>query len=113
EVAIVPIWLSPIRAPAAAAPFALSPLRAEATYINFGFWDVIRDRKSHPPGYRNRLIERTVAELGGLKSLYSDSYYTKDEFWRVFDHAAYSALKARYDPAGALDRKSTRLNSSH
>ena len=51
---------------------------------------------------RNRLIERKVAELGGLKSLYSDSYYTKDEFWRVFDHPAYSALKARYDPAGAL-----------
>ena len=102
EIGILPIWLCPIRAPAAAAPFALYPLRAEAIYVNFGFWDVVRDRKSHPPGYRNRLIERKVAELGGLKSLYSDSYYTKDEFWRVFDHPAYSALKARYDPAGAL-----------
>jgi len=43
-----------------------------------------------------------VAELGGWKSLYSDSYYTEEEFWRTFDHTAYSALKARYDPAGAL-----------
>ena len=60
EIGILPIWLCPIRAPAAAAPFALYPLRAEATYINFGFWDVIRDRKSHPPGYRNRLIERRL-----------------------------------------------------
>jgi len=40
--------------------------------------------------------------LAGWKSLYSDSYYTPEEFWRVFDRAAYSALKARYDPKGTL-----------
>lgn len=102
EIGILPIWLCPIRAPATSRRFTLYPLRPGALYVNFGFWDVVRDRNSHPPGYRNRLVERKVAELGGLKSLYSDSYYTKDEFWRVFDHAAYSALKARYDPAGAL-----------
>ena len=43
-----------------------------------------------------------MRELGGLKSLYSDSYYTEDEFWSVFDRPAYVALKARYDPHGAL-----------
>ncbi len=102
EIGILPIWLCPIRAPAAVSPFALYPLRAGTIYINFGFWDVVRDRDAQPPGFRNRLIERKVTELGGLKSLYSDSYYTKDEFWSVFDRAAYSALKARYDPAGAL-----------
>ncbi len=102
EIGIHPIWICPIRAPSGSGPFTLYPLRPETTYINFGFWDVVRDRERHPPGYRNRLIERTVAELGGLKSLYSDSFYTEEEFWRIFDHAAYSALKARYDPAGAL-----------
>ena len=102
EIGILPIWLCPIRAPAAAAPFALYPLRAGTIYINFGFWDVVRDREPHPRGYRNRLIERKVRELNGLKSLYSDSYYTSDEFWSVFDRAAYSALKARYDAAGTL-----------
>jgi FAD/FMN-containing dehydrogenase len=102
EIGILPIWLCPIRAPAASAPFALYPLRPGTIYINFGFWDVVRDRVPHPPGYRNRLIERKLAQLGGLKGLYSDSYYTKDEFWSVFDHGVYAALKARYDPAGAL-----------
>lgn len=102
EIGILPIWLCPIRTPSAAAPFTLYPLRREAIYINFGFWDIVRDRAPHPRGYRNRLIERKVAELGGLKSLYSDSYYTREEFWQVFDHAAYLALKARYDPAGLL-----------
>jgi FAD/FMN-containing dehydrogenase len=102
EVGVLPIWLCPIRAPAAGPAFTLYPLRPGKVYVNFGFWDVVRDRERHPPGYRNRLIERKAAELGGLKSLYSDSYYTRDEFWSVFDRAAYEALKERYDPQGAL-----------
>ena len=102
EIGILPIWLCPVRAPAVAVPFTLYALRPGTIYLNFGFWDVVRDREPHPPGYRNRLIERKVAELGGLKGLYSDSYYTPDEFWTIFDRAAYAALKARYDPAGAF-----------
>ena len=102
EIGILPIWLCPIRAPPPALSFTLYPLRPQTTYINFGFWDIVRARERHPPGQRNRMIEHKVAELGGWKSLYSDSYYTGEEFWRMFDHAAYSALKARYDAAGAL-----------
>ncbi len=33
-----------------------------------------------------------------MKSLYSDSYYPEEEFWRVYNRPAYEALKARYDP---------------
>ena len=46
--------------------------------------------------------ERKVADLGGIKSLYSDSYYTRSEFWSIFDADSYAALKAKYDPSGAL-----------
>jgi FAD/FMN-containing dehydrogenase len=102
EVGILPIWLCPIRAPAGSGDFPLYPLEAGAIYVNFGFWDVVADRVARPPGYRNRMIEQRVREFGGLKSLYSDSYYTEDEFWSVFDRPAYVALKARYDPRGAL-----------
>jgi len=102
EIGILPIWLCPIRAPATARRFTLYPLRPDALYVNFGFWDVVRDRVQRPPGYRNRMIEERVRALGGLKSLYSDSYYTEDEFWSVFDRRAYTALKVRYDPRGAL-----------
>ena len=80
----------------------LYPLRPGHLYVNFGFWDVVTERAARPPGYRNRMIERRVRELGGLKSLYSDSYYTEGEFWSVFDRPAYLALKARYDPRGTL-----------
>jgi FAD/FMN-containing dehydrogenase len=45
-------------------------------------------------------VERKVQELGGLKSLYSDSYFPEDEFWRAYDGEAYARLKQRYDPQG-------------
>ncbi|MCL4801153.1 MAG: FAD-binding protein, partial [Burkholderiales bacterium] len=67
-------------------------------YVNFGFWDVVRPDEPHPPGHFNRLVERKVHELGGIKSLYSDSYFTPEEFWATYDRAAYAALKAKYDP---------------
>jgi FAD/FMN-containing dehydrogenase len=102
EIGILPIWLCPIRAPATAQAFTLYPLQPGAFYVNFGFWDVVSDRIARPPGYRNRMIEACVRGLGGLKSLYSDSYYTEAEFWSVFDRDAYRSLKARYDPRGAL-----------
>jgi len=102
EIGILPIWICPIRAPAGSPSFTFYPLHAGSIYVNFGFWDVVNDRVARPPGWRNRKIEARVRELGGLKSLYSDSYYTADEFWQLFDRDAYHALKARYDPQGAL-----------
>ena len=98
EVGILPIWLCPLRVPAADPPFPLYPLQAGALYINFGFWDRVASRQARPPGHVNRKIERKVSELRGLKSLYSDSYFTPDEFWSAYRKPAYDALKERYDP---------------
>jgi len=57
-----------------------------------------------------------VSECGGIKSLYSDSYFTADEFWSIYNRPAYAALKARYDPAGVLGdlyAKVVRSGSDH
>ncbi len=101
EIGILPIWLCPIRASAASA-FPLYPLAPGVPHVNFGFWDAVRSREARPPGDRNRRIERAVRALGGIKSLYSDSYYTEDEFWAIYDREAYAGLKRRYDPDGVL-----------
>ena len=61
-----------------------------------------RTRERHPPGHFNRMIERKVAELGGIKSLYADSFFTEDEFARAYGGGAYRALKIKYDPDGAF-----------
>jgi FAD/FMN-containing dehydrogenase len=102
EIGVLPVWLCPIKSPHAGMPYPLYPLRGDTVYVNFGFWDVVRDRSVLPPGYYNRQIERMVAQLGGIKSLYSDSYYTPQEFWSAYNHGAYDRLKRRYDPRNLL-----------
>ena len=98
EIGILPIWLCPIRPQGR--HFTLYPMDVDRLYVNFGFWDVVRRREAFPPGHHNRLIEAEVMALGGIKSLYSDSYYDADTFWRIYNGEAYRALKAKYDPQG-------------
>ena len=102
EVGILPIWICPIRAPDAARRASLYPLAPGELSINFGFWDAVTSRERVAPGHRNRRIEAMTRELGGVKSLYSDSYFTESEFWSTYDRDAWAALKRRYDPNGAL-----------
>ena len=99
-IGIFPIWICPVRSRGGPAT-PLFPAPAER-YVNFGFWDTLRFRVGYPPGHFNRLVERAVAELGGIKSLYSSSFYTEQEFHRHYGGDAYRELKARYDPQGAL-----------
>lgn len=100
EIGIAPIWICPLRPTGLARDFSLFPMDPARLYINFGFWDVKRTRDAHPAGHFNRLIEAEVAALGGIKSLYSDSYYERDAFDAAFGGKAYRALKAKYDPDG-------------
>ena len=96
-----PQWVCPIGV--AESRFALYPVK-RGWYVNFGFWDVKRTRAAHTPGYFNRLIEDKVGELGGIKSLYSDSYFAEADFHARYGGAAYEALKKKYDPGGAFPR---------
>jgi len=100
EIGILPVWICPIGAYDSQARFPLYPVDPNTLYVNFGFWDVVQDRVRREPGWYNRKIERKVTELGGVKSLYSDSYYPEEEFWRLYNKTAYDALKRRYDPRG-------------
>ena len=101
EIGLWPQWVCPIGPAPEAGHFTLYPMR-EDWYVNFGFWDVKRTREAHPAGHFNRLIEKKVVELGGIKSLYSDSYFPEDEFKRLYGGEAYRRLKAKYDPDQAF-----------
>ncbi len=98
EVGILPVWICPIGGRRAAREFTLYPLQPDTLYVNFGFWDTVRRREAAAPGDCNRSIERKTRELGGMKSLYSDAFYSEREFWDIYDGDAYFAVKRRYDP---------------
>ncbi len=101
EVGILPVWICPIGPPPRPGRFPLYPLRRER-YVNFGFWDVVRGRERHERGHFNRLIENEVDRLGGIKSLYSESFYSEEAFSQRYGGAEYTALKAKYDPQGVF-----------
>jgi FAD/FMN-containing dehydrogenase len=100
NIALWPQWICPIGF-AKDKSFTLYPLRSD-WYVNFGFWDVKRTKERHAPGHFNRLVEKKVVELGGIKSLYSDSFFPPEEFHRLYGGDAYRKLKDKYDPAGAF-----------
>jgi FAD/FMN-containing dehydrogenase len=101
DIGLWPQWICPIGPAPHAGRFTLYPM-APGWYVNFGFWDVKRTREAHPPGHFNRLVERKVAELGGIKSLYSESFFPEEEFRAAYGGEAYAALKRKYDPQGAF-----------
>ncbi len=101
-ICFMPLWTCPTRAYDKKVSFDLYRMDPEKLYINFGFWDVIRGRKSLPPGFYNRQVEEKVMALGGMKSLYSDSYFTNEQFWKMYNKPVYDRLRKKYDQGGAL-----------
>ncbi len=102
EIGVLPIWVCPIGTSDESSRYSLFPLRGDTNYVNFGFWDSTRTRERRPEGFLNKKIERKTAELGGIKSLYSDMYYDEQEFWSTYNRDAYDRLKQIYDPHGKL-----------
>ena len=102
EIGLMPVWICPFKTYEPQHNFHLFQTDPRVLYVNFGFWDSKFTPTAFPQGHFVRLIEHKLAELGGTKSLYSDSYYDADEFWALRDKATYEKLKAKYDPKGRL-----------
>jgi FAD/FMN-containing dehydrogenase len=97
SVPIEPIWLCPVRL---RDRWSLYPMRPGHTYVNLGFWSSVP--VGVVEGETNRMIERKVRELDGHKSLYSEAFYTKDEFDQLYGGEAYRIVKSTYDPGSRL-----------
>lgn len=96
---IEPLWICPLRLRDAAA-WPLYPIRPQRSYVNVGFWSSVP--AGEEPGATNRLIEEKVSELGGHKSLYSESFYDREEFDDLYGGETYRTVKKTYDPDGRL-----------
>jgi FAD/FMN-containing dehydrogenase len=99
NVPIEPIWLCPLRLRDPEG-WPLYPIRADRTYVNIGFWSSVPVGDSE--GATNRRIEAEVSSLDGHKSLYSDSYYSRDEFDQLYGGETYNTVKKTYDPDSRL-----------
>ncbi|WP_020670111.1 FAD-binding oxidoreductase [Amycolatopsis nigrescens] len=102
EIPISPVWVCPVAQRDGGGGWPLYELEPDVLYVNFGFWSAVPLADGEPQGTHNRMIETTVSDLGGRKSLYSESFYDEDVFWQLYNGSAYRAVKDRYDPEHRL-----------
>ena len=117
EVPIEPIWICPLRLRDQAVPatdpgvdpatgqdperpWLLYPLAPDTTYVNIGFWSSAPIEDGMAEGAWNRRIEEEVSRLGGHKSLYSEVFYSREEFARLYGGEHATRLKSEFDPDG-------------
>ena len=102
-----PVWLCPLRlrepsGPGSARRWPGYPLEPGTTYVNVGFWGTVPIAEGARDGDVNRAVERRLTGLDGHKSLYSDAYYDRETFDRLYGGRHLAAVKARYDPDDRL-----------
>jgi FAD/FMN-containing dehydrogenase len=107
HVGMRPVWLCPLRlrepsGPGSARRWPSYPLEPGTTYVNVGFWGTVPIAPGAADGDVNREVEDEVTRVGGHKSLYSDAYYDRETFDRLYDGANLARVKATYDPAHRL-----------
>ncbi|MBA3602081.1 MAG: FAD-binding oxidoreductase [Parachlamydiaceae bacterium] len=108
---IYPMWLLPIKgtkSPQIFAPHLLpdsdkeekkaSEKEENSHFINFGLYGI--PNYSGPVEQITRKLEQTIRLLGGKKVLYSHSYYSREEFWEIYSHASYKALREKTGAEG-------------
>jgi delta24-sterol reductase len=98
ELGIYPLWICPLKPDRTG---IMNPYYKEGdgVMINVGVWG---------PGPTNRekfveanqRLEKTVRDLGGVKWLYAQTYYSEEEFWGIYDRKVYDALRDKYGASG-------------
>ncbi len=90
---IYPLWICPIK-PEPRSPLLCNGLDTQLA-INIGIWG------PRIPKYKdfialNRDLEDELTKMGGKKWMYAHSYFTKDEFWNIYDKKWYDKLRHKY-----------------
>ena len=63
--------------------------------LNIGLWGrILEDRDTFVA--QNCRLENVLSSLGGRKVLYSHTYYTEPEFWKLYNKDSYQDLRRQY-----------------
>ena len=104
EVGMRPVWLCPLVSlgTVTGAGWPSYPMRPGSTYVNVGFWGTVHVGPNASDAPVNRAVEAKVHDLDGHKSLYSEAFYDRETFDRLYGGANLAALKERFDPGDRL-----------
>jgi len=99
ELQIFPLWYCPVKSTMPIGTYPLYKPESEIE-VDFGFYASMELEDHMDPYFYNKKIEEKLLEYNGLKCLYSDTFYGRDQFWSIYDKQAYDQVKAKYDPDG-------------
>lgn len=97
ELSIYPLWYCPVKTLAPAGTYPLYRPRSQFV-VDFGFYLSAELQPGMDDYHHNRAIEGKLLEAGGFKCLYSDTFFSEEQFWSMYDRPAYQQVKAKYDP---------------
>jgi FAD/FMN-containing dehydrogenase len=99
NIGIYPIWVCPILDPYSEKKYPLWKFGENKLTCDIGIFGNKSSNIKHEKGFFNRQLEAETKKQNGMKSLYSQSYFNKDDFERIYYGGdAYSKLKEEYDP---------------
>ena len=105
EVGMRPVWLCPLVSPGTStgAQWPTYPLHPGHDVRQRRLLGHRARRARTPPTPRSTARSRPRShELGGHKSLYSEAFYDRETFDRLYDGPHLAAVKKRYDPDDRL-----------
>ncbi len=90
---IYPLWLCPLRP---GKNDKLSPNYIDTNLvINVGVWGELKG--SYDQFIKiNHEVEKEVYDLHGRKVLYAHSYYSREQFWNIYDYKWYKEIRDKY-----------------
>ena len=98
-----PVWLCPLVASAGSWPTVPAGARTRPTSTSASGAPSTSAR-TPPTAPRNRAIEAEVHELGGHKSLYSEAFYDRETFDRLYDGANLARGQGALRPRQPADQ---------
>lgn len=80
-------------------------------YVDIGVYGVPKDRPFHPEK-TTRAIEDLVEKSKGFQMLYADTYRSREEFRRMFNHGLYDKMRSKYSCESAFPEVYDKVNKN-
>lgn len=93
ETGIYPLWLCPLR-PGTNDKLSANCIDTDLVF-NIGVWGEAKKRFSDFIAL-NKAFEQKAFQMGGRKMLYAHAYYSREEFWNIYDSTWYNSLRRAY-----------------